>query len=72
MGWGSTGGGGVGTGAGSPEHARADRGPLSRGPGPPGDDPPRGNGCLFALALVVLVIALLIGAGYALRFLGGG
>lgn len=71
MGWGSTGGGGVGTGSGSPEHAKAHRRQL-RGPGLPGDDPRRGNGCLFALALVVLLIALLIGAGYVLQFLGGG
>ena len=62
MSWGSSGGGGVGTGVGSPEAERGRRALDDRHDGPPDADPPPRPGCRRgALAVVGLLVALVAG-----------
>lgn len=56
MAWGSTGGGGVGTGMGTPEAARGSTALRSRRAGPPDADPPRRPGCLRTAVTTIAVL----------------
>ena len=56
-GWGESGGGGVGTGAGSPEAAHGRRALDDHQAGPPDVDPPDRPGCLRGAFLLIVVLA---------------